>query len=56
MSRSIRIFFIADIVGETGLQLIETILPSLSDKYKPDFIIANAENSHEGRGLNREIV
>jgi metallophosphoesterase (TIGR00282 family) len=56
MSNSIRIFFIADIVGETGIQLVETILPSLSDKYKPDFIIANAENSHEGRGLNRDIV
>lgn len=56
MADSISIFFIADIVGESGLVLLETILPGMRDKYKPDFIIANAENSHEGRGLNRSIV
>lgn len=56
MSDTLRVFFIADIVGEPGLQLIETILPSLRKKYSPDFVIANAENSHEGRGINQEIV
>ncbi len=56
MSKTIRIFFIADIVGESGLSLLETIFPALRDKHKPDFIIANGENSHEGRGINREIV
>lgn len=56
MANTLTVFFIADIVGEPGLSLLETIFPSLRDKYKPDFIIANAENSHEGRGLNRHIV
>lgn len=56
MAQTLTVFFIADIVGEPGLSLLETIFPSLRDKYKPDFIIANAENSHEGRGLNRHIV
>lgn len=56
MSETIKIFFISDIVGETGLSLLETIFPSMKDKYQPDFVIANAENSHEGRGLNRSIV
>ncbi len=56
MPKEAKIFFISDIVGETGLSLLETILPSILDKYKPDFVIANAENSHEGRGLNQEIV
>lgn len=56
MSKELKIFFISDIVGETGLELLETILPGIKDKYKPDVIIANAENSHEGRGLNRSIV
>lgn len=56
MSSTLRVFFIADIVGEPGLQLIETIFPSLKKKYAPDFVIANAENSHEGRGLNQQIV
>ncbi len=56
MPENVKIFFIADIVGETGLSLLETIFPGIRDKYQPDLIIANAENSHEGRGLNRSIV
>jgi calcineurin-like phosphoesterase len=53
---SAKIFFIADIVGEAGLTFLETMLPPLIEKHSPDFIIANGENSHEGRGINREIV
>lgn len=53
---TIKVFFIADIIGEPGLKFLETMLPALRDKYKPDFIIANAENTHEGRGTNRDIV
>lgn len=56
MPDSITVFFISDIVGEPGLLVTETLWPSLREKYKPDFTIANAENSHEGRGLNEEIV
>lgn len=56
MADTIKVFFIADIVGEPGLSLLETIFPSMKDKHQPDFIIANAENSHEGRGLNQQIV
>jgi len=56
MANKLKIFFISDIVGEPGLNLLETMFPPLRDKYKPDFIIANAENSHEGRGINRDIV
>lgn len=56
MPGTLKIFFIADIVGEPGLNLLETIFPAIRDKHKPDFIIANGENSHEGRGINRDIV
>lgn len=56
MLESVTVFFISDIVGEPGVVLTETIWPSLREKYKPDFTIANAENSHEGRGINQEIV
>lgn len=54
--KTTKIFFIADIVGEAGLTFLETMLPPLIEKHSPDFIIANGENSHEGRGINREIV
>jgi 2',3'-cyclic-nucleotide 2'-phosphodiesterase len=56
MSGTIDVLFIADIVGTPGLQILDTLLPSLKQKYKPDFIIANGENSHEGMGINEEIA
>jgi 2',3'-cyclic-nucleotide 2'-phosphodiesterase len=56
MADTVKVFFIADIIGEPGLIFVETIFPALREKYKPDFVIANAENTHEGRGTNREIV
>jgi calcineurin-like phosphoesterase len=55
-STSIRVLFISDIVGQSGLNILQTFLPSLTQKHKPDFIIANGENSHEGMGINEEIV
>lgn len=56
MPNTARVLFVADIVGEPGLKLLETILPGMIDKYKADFVVANAENAHEGRGLNESIV
>ena len=56
MSQPITVLFIADIVGTPGIQILDTLLPALKTKYKPDFIIANGENSHEGMGINEEIV
>ncbi|MGM0546899.1 MAG: TIGR00282 family metallophosphoesterase [Bacteroidota bacterium] len=57
MSKNLlNILFVGDIVGEPGLSLLETILPSLIDKHEADFVIANGENSHEGKGINRSII
>src|SRR5699024_2038460 len=39
-----------------GLSLLETILPSLINKHEADFVIANGENSHQGKGINRSII
>lgn len=52
----LNILFIGDIVGEPGLSLLETFLPGFIDKYEADFVIANGENSHEGKGINRSII
>lgn len=52
----VKILFIGDVVGEPGLALIDTIFPSLIQKHKPDFVIVNGENSHEGMGINEQIV
>lgn len=50
------ILFIGDIVGDPGLSLLETFLPGFIKKYEADFVIANGENSHEGKGINRHII
>lgn len=47
---SINILFIGDIIGKPGFSLVQTWLPSLKNKYKADFIIANGENIADGKG------
>lgn len=56
MPEQINVLFVADIVGEPGLSLLETFLPGLIKKHEAHFVIANGENSHEGRGINRHII
>ncbi len=56
MAETISILFIGDIVGNPGLSITETFLPSLIKKYNAEFVIANGENSHEGHGINEEII
>jgi metallophosphoesterase (TIGR00282 family) len=56
MADPVKILFIADIVGDHGLKVLETFMPSLQERYRPDVVIANAENAHEGRGLNDTIL
>jgi metallophosphoesterase (TIGR00282 family) len=48
-----KLFFIGDIVGDPGLEYLETHLPKILETYQPDFVIANAENlslTNAGRG------
>lgn len=50
-----KILFLGDIVGKKGREVIRDLLNSLRNKYKPDFIIANAENSAHGKGITNKI-
>ncbi len=56
MSKILTTLFIGDIVGEEGLGVLRTFLPSLIQKYNVEFVIANGENSHEGHGINEAII
>jgi len=47
---SINILFVGDIIGKPGMNLVQTWLPSLIQKHKADFIIANGENAADGKG------
>jgi hypothetical protein len=46
----LNILFIGDIVGKPGMDVIQTWLPGLIQKYKADVVIANGENSSDGKG------
>ncbi len=49
----ISVLFIGDTIGKPGLDFLQTWLPSLKQKYTPDFIIANGENSSDGKGITK---
>ncbi|MBI5100301.1 MAG: TIGR00282 family metallophosphoesterase [Nitrospirae bacterium] len=51
-----KILFIGDIVGKTGRNALKALLPDLTDKYKTDLVIANAENIAGGFGLTEPLV
>lgn len=51
----IKVLFIGDIFGNSGLMAITNYFPIFLEKYKPDFVIGNAENAAEGKGLTEEI-
>ena len=52
----IKILFIADIVGKIGRNAIKQELPRLKKKYKPDIVIANAENLAHGIGATQKTI
>ena len=47
--------FIGDLIGRPGRQALARFLPQLRKKYRPDLVIANAENAAGGNGLTEEI-
>ncbi len=52
----LNILFIGDIVGKIGRQATAKLLPDLKKKYKPDLVIANAENLAHGKGITENTV
>ncbi len=56
MSELVNVMHIGDIISDVGLNIVEKLLPDFIKKYDLDFVIANVENIHEGRGVNEEMV
>ena len=44
-----------DIVGKAGRRAMLTHLPLLTEKYSPDFIMANGENAAHGFGITAKV-
>lgn len=51
-----RILFIADLVGESAIDLVLDLLPRIKRQFEIDFVIANAENADKGKGITVQQV
>jgi 2',3'-cyclic-nucleotide 2'-phosphodiesterase len=50
----VRVLFIGDIVGKPGRAGLAQAMPRLRDRYAPDLIVANGENSAGGVGITEK--
>ena len=46
-----KILYVGDIMGEAGIKVIESVLPALIVERQVDFVIAQAENVSDGKGM-----
>tara|TARA_Y100000590_G_scaffold256415_2_gene287957 strand:+ start:5975 stop:6763 length:789 start_codon:yes stop_codon:yes gene_type:complete len=51
-----KIIFLGDIVGSSGREAVFNNIKNIKEKYEPEIIIANAENSASGYGLTKKIA
>ena len=51
-----KVIFLADIVGKIGRKAVIQYLPELQKRYKPDFVMANAENLAHGIGFTQKTL
>ncbi|HLR80172.1 MAG TPA: TIGR00282 family metallophosphoesterase [Bacillota bacterium] len=50
-----KILFIGDVVGSPGRDMVQTYLPKLKEKYRPNMTIINGENAAAGKGITQKI-
>lgn len=46
-----KILYVGDVMGEPGIETVETVLPALIQDKAIDFVIAQAENVSDGKGI-----
>ena len=51
-----RIIFFGEVYGKAGREALLSSLPGLKDEFRPDFILANAENLADGKGLTEKTL
>ena len=56
MSEPVSILFVGDVVGGIGKRTLLALLPSLRDRYAPDFVVVNGENVAGGVGITPKIA
>jgi 2',3'-cyclic-nucleotide 2'-phosphodiesterase len=56
MSKSAKILFVGDVVGGLGKRTLLALLPSLRERFEPDFVVANGENVAGGTGITPKLA
>ena len=51
-----RVLFLGDVVGRSGRSAVIEALPSLRQRYRLDFVVANGENAAGGFGITEAIL
>jgi metallophosphoesterase (TIGR00282 family) len=51
-----RVLFIGDVVGSPGRQGLRETMPSLRERYAPDLVVVNGENSAGGVGITERTA
>ncbi len=54
MENRLKVLFVGDVVGPSGLEILQSELPKIKNKYNVDFTIVNGENSANGRGITED--
>lgn len=49
-----KILYVGDVMGEMGLQTVEAVLPKLRLDKQVDLVVAQAENTTDGKGISSE--
>lgn len=52
----LKFLIFGDVVGKTGRRAVQKILPKLKKQYKPDLVIANADNLAHGLGVTPKTL
>lgn len=45
------ILYVGDVMGEPGIKVVERVLPDLRREHEVDFVVAQAENLSDGKGV-----
>lgn len=48
---NLKLIYLGDIMGSPGRQVVAKLLPKLKKKFKPDLVLAQAENVTHGKGM-----
>jgi 2',3'-cyclic-nucleotide 2'-phosphodiesterase len=54
--KNIKILLIGDICGKVGRETVKRILPEVKKEFKPDLVIANADNIAHGKGATADTI